>query len=224
MSTSTAFLPGPAQRSVLGYGATPQQIPFAFFELTDQEQAVLNQLAQARAMKRSATAVKFVRQASVKLPEQLDILQALACLEEPFWNFEAQRAEKENTEPVRPAFDRKIEVEDSFSANGQEWTDTIIARLHGEVLDHALGILAKKGLPRKKLQELMWIFKPPALQAVIKEGDCEISIPVPQALIPFSFERACRMEGYDPEILREGIARSLVNRGLAPALHELGVL
>jgi hypothetical protein len=96
------------------------------------------------------------------------------------------------------------------------WSDDAVQQLHEGLLRHALQALHTRGNPVLKQEILIWIFCPQDMVLTLPDthGRQRATV-LPQQCTPFSFEQCCRVCGYSPQRLRDGLAALLPAIGLA---------
>jgi len=121
-----------------------------------------------------------------------------------------------------------VEASEPFIKEGsdvvsEEWSEEAIEQLHEGVLLYSLRLLNARGNGKEKKDLLRWVFDP-ATMAVgqsVKPGDPITWKFIPSQDVPFSFELCCRLAGYDPDRVREGLAPVLKEMGLGALLKEI---
>jgi hypothetical protein len=109
--------------------------------------------------------------------------------------------------------------EEAASEEAREsWSDAAVAQLHEAVLHHSLRALQARGNGVEKAEVLKWIFVPDKLAAI---GGHANEVFVPQVLVPFSFERCCRICGYSPDRMRDELIPILNRVGLGYVFNEI---
>lgn len=94
-----------------------------------------------------------------------------------------------------------------------DWSEGAINQLHEGMVMYSLRLLNARGNGKEKKAILSWIFDPHALAyAGEMDGPEPLWTIIQPSEVPFGFELCCRLSGYDPERIREG---------LAPILKEL---
>lgn len=78
------------------------------------------------------------------------------------------------------------------------WTDEEVSRLHSVLLEQSIKALAAKGNANQKKEILDWIFAPDIYG--IDENKF-----VYADQIPFSFQLCCKLEGIEPDVIRDFI-------------------
>lgn len=99
---------------------------------------------------------------------------------------------------------------DLLAGEAEEWSESAALQVHYILLERSLEYLAARGNPAEKLDVLNWIFRPETPEEVIRqiEGRNE------RLLVPFTFGACCRLQGLDPDTLRDEIAMECRERGL----------
>ena len=108
------------------------------------------------------------------------------------------------------------------STDAPAWSDEAVDQLHEGLLRHALQVLHARGNAPLKQEVLRWIFCPQAMVLTLPgaEGRPRSAV-LPQQCTPFSFEQCCRVCGYSPQRLRDGLAALLPAIGLADTLAQI---
>ena len=112
-------------------------------------------------------------------------------------------------------YDEHIETDRPYLTDeaAMEWSEDAINQLHEAMVMYSLRLLNARGNGKEKKAILSWIFDPHALAyAGDMVGDEPLWTIIQPSEVPFGFELCCRLSGYDPERIREG---------LAPILKEL---
>lgn len=104
----------------------------------------------------------------------------------------------------------------------EAWSDAAVEQLHEGLLRHALQALHTRGNAALKREVLRWIFCPQPMVLMLPDPQGRLRAAVlPQDCTPFSFEQCCRICGYSPQRLRDGLAALLHAIGMADTLHEI---
>lgn len=102
------------------------------------------------------------------------------------------------------------------------WSDEAVEQLHEGLLRHALQALHTRGNPVLKHEILRWIFCPQDMVLTVRDTQGrERATVLPQQCTPFSFEQCCRVCGYSPQRLRDGLSSLLPAIGLAETLSQI---
>lgn len=112
-------------------------------------------------------------------------------------------------------YDEHIERDRPYLTDeaAMEWSEDAINQLHEAMVMYSLRLLNARGNGKEKKAILSWIFDPHALAyAAEMVGHEPLWTIIQPSEVPFGFELCCRLSGYDPERIREG---------LAPILKEL---
>jgi len=103
----------------------------------------------------------------------------------------------------------------------QGWSDAAIYQLHEATLHHSLKALQARGNGAEKREVLKWIFAPQTMVVALKQGDTEVEAALPQSITPFSFELCCRICGYRPEHVMDGLMPILKEMGVGNLFNEI---
>ena len=124
-----------------------------------------------------------------------------------------------DVDPLRVNVIEQIEALDGES---EEWSDAAIEELHEVVLHYSLRLLQARGNGAEKKEVLQWIFAPTTMVAVLQDEHMQpVEAILPQSATPFSFEQCCRICGYSPERLQDGLVPVLKEIGLGNVFKEL---
>ena len=93
---------------------------------------------------------------------------------------------------------------------GADWSPEAELALHGVVLERNLKVLSYRGNTEEKRDVLRWIFKPDVTHFTVHGR----RLSQHQDDVPFSFQRCCRLAGYDPDELRDALRELLRSRGI----------
>lgn len=122
-------------------------------------------------------------------------------------------------DPLRIEIAEGVEAAD---ASDLEWSDSAVEELHEAVLHYSLRLLQARGNGAEKKQVLQWIFAPTTMVATVLDQDTQpVEVFLPQNSTPFSFEQCCRICGYSPERLMDGLVPVLQEIGLGNVFKEL---
>jgi len=91
-----------------------------------------------------------------------------------------------------------------------DWSAEAELALHGVVLERNLKVLSYRGNAEEKRDVLHWIFKPDVTHFTV-DGR---RLSQHQNDVPFSFQRCCRLAGYDADELRDALRALLRRRGM----------
>ena len=106
--------------------------------------------------------------------------------------------------------------------DAEQWSDTAVEQLHEAVLHYSLRALQARGNGAEKREILEWIFAPQPMVAVLRdEFGHHTEALLPQSVTPFSFEQCCRICGYSPERLQDGLMPVLQEMGLGNVFNEI---
>lgn len=115
-----------------------------------------------------------------------------------------------------------VEQVEALEGGSEEWTDAAIEELHESVLHYSLKLLQAKGNGAEKKEVLQWIFAPTTMVAVLRDEQMQpVEVVLPQTATPFSFDQCCRICGYSPERLQDGLVPVLKEIGLGNVFKEL---
>lgn len=104
----------------------------------------------------------------------------------------------------------------------EQWSDQAVEQLHEAVLHYSLKALQARGNGAEKREILEWIFAPQRMVAVLHdEYGHPVEALLPQYVTPFSFEQCCRICGYSPERLMDGLMPILQEMGLGNVFNEI---
>mgnify|MGYP004702426103 CR=1 FL=1 len=84
------------------------------------------------------------------------------------------------------------------------WSGDGIARLHSVLLEESLKALAARSNARQKEEVLQWIFRPDALDMDRNTGEFVYADET-----PFTFQLCCKLEGMNPEVIRDFLRRRI---------------
>jgi hypothetical protein len=102
------------------------------------------------------------------------------------------------------------------------WSDDAIDQLHEGMVMYSLRLLNARGNGKEKKAILSWIFDPHALAYARSVGQEEPTWEVIKpSEVPFGFELCCRLAGFDPERIREGLVPILKNLDLEELFNEV---
>lgn len=99
---------------------------------------------------------------------------------------------------------------DLLAGESEEWSESAALQVHYILLERSLEYLAARGNPHEKLDVINWIFRPETPEEVIRQIDGKKE----RLLVPFTFGACCRLQGLDPDTLRDEIAMECRERGL----------
>ncbi len=123
-----------------------------------------------------------------------------------------------DVDPVRADVVEQIEA----LQTSEDWSDAAIEELHEAVLHYSLKLLQARGNGAEKKEVLQWIFAPITMVAVLQDEHMQpVEAILPQSATPFSFEQCCRICGYSPERLQDGLVPVLKEIGLGNVFKEL---
>lgn len=97
-------------------------------------------------------------------------------------------------------------LQGKFDDEAIEWTLDEIIRLHSVLLAASLDVLSKRAQAKEKLEVLQWIFTDFVSQEIYdsKTGLLQV-VSVPTEALPLSFKTCCKLEGMDPEKIRDSL-------------------
>lgn len=106
--------------------------------------------------------------------------------------------------------------------DAEQWSDQAVEQLHEAVLHYSLRALQARGNGVEKREILEWIFAPQPMVAMLRDeyGNPTEAL-LPQSATPFSFEQCCRICGYSPERLQDGLMPVLQEMGLGIVFNEI---
>lgn len=104
----------------------------------------------------------------------------------------------------------------------KKWSDAAMDQLHEEMVMYSLRLLNARGNGKEKKAILSWIFDPHALAYAREvEGQKPVWEVIKPSEVPFGFELCCRLSGYDPERIREGLVPILKHLDLEELFKEV---
>jgi len=191
-------------------GAIPTQLPLPMFRAHEIDAA--NQHLAQRQADREKNHLKYLKKKLLNRPVKPIDDRTLSLLDEPLGEFEDVELST-TTDPYNANVDEEPPSSDSDEL-AKQWSDEAIDQLHENMVMYSLRLLNARGNGKEKKAILCWIFDPqPMAYNRSKSADEKPSwIYINASEVPFSFELCCRIAGYDPERIREG---------LAPILKEL---
>lgn len=202
-------------------GTTPSRAdPFQLFlpMFPPHEEAVMRQAYAKRMIKREKARIKYVHLAAKNsITTALDNISA-SFLDMPLGPIE--------DEELSTCFDPLLAPDDDFGSLTDEvattWSDDAIATLHEELVIYSLRLLNARGNAKEKKSILEWIFNP---QRMAVARDVEGLGPrweiINASAVPFGFDLCCRLSGYDPERIREGLVPILKQTELDELFNEV---
>jgi hypothetical protein len=157
--------------------------------------------------------------ATRNLFESIDV----AMLDQPLGVFDASNELNCDIDPLSATVEEADAPSQSPEGDKpEEWSEAAVAQLHEAVLHYSLKALQARGNGAEKREILEWIFAPPPMIAVLPDDSGELNeVVLPQPLIPFSFERCCRVCGYSSERLTDGLMPILRAMGLGNVFNEI---
>lgn len=173
---------------------------FLFF-IPELEARVRHELWESKHKKVRKISVSGQHKSSVQL-DLLDLPLFRTRLDDDVFNGEVE----ERFFPVESSFEMKSCVPEEI-----DWSDSDVIELHLYLLSRSLIRLEAAGGREEKLEILKWIFNSPLPDQVERQIDGELQ----QILIPFTFSTCCRLEGADPDEMRELLKHHC---------HKLGML
>lgn len=145
----------------------------------------------------------------------------LSVLEQPLGGPEEGNELNCDTDPLREDAVGS-EPRASPDEGGEPWSDEAVEQLHEAVLHYSLKALQARGNGAEKREILEWIFAPQPMVAVLRdEYGNPVEALLPQSTTPFSFEQCCRICGYSPERLMDGLMPILQEMGLGNVFNEI---
>lgn len=87
------------------------------------------------------------------------------------------------------------------------WTNDEIIRMHGVLIEESLKALAARGNAQQKEEILQWLFEPDIFADRHETGGKVIL----SREIPWTFAFCCRLSGYDPDTIRDGVSLHIGN-------------
>lgn len=107
-------------------------------------------------------------------------------------------------------------------AQKEEWSNEAQDQLHEAMVTYSLRLLNARGNGKEKKAILSWIFDPHALYYYrtkdVEKPGWEVIQP---SEVPFCFELCCRLSGYDPDRIREGLVPILKKLDLEHLFKEV---
>lgn len=91
-----------------------------------------------------------------------------------------------------------------------QWARESELELHYVLLNRSLQYLDARGNRREKEDILQWIFHPETPESLLKQIDGKWE----RILVPFTFGTCCRLQGVDPEEMRDQIRAKCKQSGL----------
>lgn len=180
----------------------PQQTFLPFF--SELEIAVRQQSWKTEQQRKSKRIIRPQGRPVQLVDHELDLLDL------PLFNAGAI-AEILQHDPLTEDSDLIVARErDLLQDETEEWSESAALQVHYILLERSLEYLAARGNPHEKLDVINWIFRPETPEEVIRqvEGKNE------RLLVPFTFGACCRLQGLDPDSLRDQIATECRERGL----------
>lgn len=199
--------------------AEPTQLFLPMFSSHEIEsmQQKLNAISERQAKRRQK-----LRTVSVSMnPERTKAISEInsETLDLPFGNVEDHELS------ISVDLEAETGEEESESPLGEEkeeWSQEAIDQLHEAMVMYSLRLLNARGNGKEKKAILSWIFDPHAMAHAVVD---ELGIPdwklIKASDVPFSFELCCRISGYDPERIREGLVPVLKKMGLDALFNEI---
>lgn len=205
--------------SAQALSSPPSQLSLDMF--TAQQLAELVELASQKPKKRASyrrTPVAMVNSGS-GMSAQIDLFSD-SVFDAPFGPNEDKELSVHVDVYAEGTDDEKSLKEDDESV---EWSESAIEQLHEGMLMYSLRLLNARGNGKEKKDLLKWIFDPAAM-AVADSVNADSSIVwkfIQPSDVPFSFELCCRLAGYYPERVREGLKPILKDLGLGALFKEI---
>lgn len=190
--------------------AEPKQLFLPTMFLPHEEEAI-EQILNDQLRRKLANQVRYrtrVAEQTVK-PRKIDSMSA-SLFDLPLGLVE----DVELSTPFDP-YDEDIAMDKPHLTDEEAmtWSEDAINQLHEGMVMYSLRLLNARGNGKEKKAILSWIFDPHAMAyAVDLVGDEPLWEIIQPSEVPFGFELCCRLSGFDPERIREG---------LAPILKEL---
>lgn len=122
-----------------------------------------------------------------------------------------------------PYIDHGEEDPESLSDDeAKVWSEEAIKQLHEGMVMYSLRLLNARGNGKEKKAILSWIFDPHAMAyAIDMVGEEPLWKIINASEVPFGFELCCRLSGYDPERIREGLVPILKQLDLDELFKEV---
>jgi hypothetical protein len=146
----------------------------------------------------------------------------LSLLEQPLGGL--QEGNELNCEPdgFHAWWGSSADVDVEPGEGAEPWSDDAVEQLHEVVLHYSLKVLKARGNGAEKREILEWIFAPQPMVATLPdEHGHPVEALLPRSQTPFSFERCCRICGFSPERLMDGLMPVLREMGLGNVLNEI---
>ncbi len=121
-------------------------------------------------------------------------------------------------------YDEDIAVDQPSLTDEQamQWSEDAIEQLHEGMVMYSLRLLNARGNGKEKKAILSWIFDPKVVaHATDLQGDEPTWEVIPPSDVPFGFELCCRLSGYDPDRIREGLVPILKKMDLESLFNEV---
>lgn len=185
-------------------------------EAVEQSQRAIEE-RKDRVSRKQGTARTF----AVQAPASLDLFDAIdeRLLDLPLGGPSEGNELNCEVDPLRSAISDQVEA---LSEGHTEWTDSAVEELHESVLHYSLKLLQARGNGAEKKEVLQWIFAPTTMVAVLRDEQMQpVEVVLPQSATPFSFEQCCRICGYSPERLQDGLVPVLKEIGLGNVFKEI---
>lgn len=96
---------------------------------------------------------------------------------------------------------------------GRHWTDDEMEWLHRRLLDQSLETLTRSSSHEEKLSVIHWIFGSDIKRELNEKGQAVAFHYAEEE--PLSFVSCCKVSGYNPEKIREGVVYQLRKSGLS---------
>jgi hypothetical protein len=190
--------------------AEPKQLFLPIFR--PHEVQAMNQVLKQRQAEKEKNREKYL-----KGLDTLKIKKPADTKTVDMWDLPLGEFEDVELSTVCDPYNETVDEEPPWSLSDEQakvWSDEAIDLLHEGMVMYSLRLLNARGNGKEKKAILSWIFdpKPMAYDRSTDGDESPAWIFINASEVPFSFELCCRIVGYDPERIREG---------LAPILKEL---
>ena len=200
-------------------GAIPRQLQLPMFRAHEIDAA--NQHFAQRQAVREKNHQRYLNKPK-KGPVKPRDDRTLNLWDEPLGEFEDVELSTK-TDPYNAQADKEPESLSESDRLAKQWSDEAIDQLHENMVMYSLRLLNARGNGKEKKAILCWIFDPqPMAYNRSKNADEKPSwLYINASEVPFSFELCCRIAGYDPERIREGLAPILKGLDLDALFKEV---
>lgn len=200
-------------------GAIPRQLQLPMFKAHEIDAA--NQRLAQREAEREKNHLRYLKRPK-KVPLKHFDDRTLNLWDEPLGQFEDVELST-TTDPYNAKADKEPKCLSESDRLAKQWSDEAIDQLHENMVMYSLRLLNARGNGKEKKAILCWIFDPqPMAYNRSKNADQEPSwLYINASEVPFSFELCCRIAGYDPERIREGLAPILKGLDLDELFKEV---